>query len=431
MNILLILEDALRPDHMGCYGYPKNTTPNCDRMAAEGARFENCIATSAHTFPPIVSIITGQTTATHGLMTPNDYTAWKHHNLWKGRHTPLHLLAENGFLVDGELVMRWSPLGFTRDSNDLPAYLEENRNARWFYFAEPYPTHLPYNPPQAYYDEFVDKDFYPSEATRERLDIVRTRMILHPPDVRAAMEVGQTDTIGKADGDHERSTAIVEFAPEDEPGIRALYDGEVRVFDDLVGKWIAKLEALNLLDETLVILVADHGEELLDRGHIGHTSSNLKGTLYDECVKVPLIMRYPNKIPAGTVVKSQVSQIDIMPTILDLLGLESPMPADGASLMPLIHGETRNFRREAYAETPPAGWQVLLGDERRIWCVRTLKWKLILHLDRASAARRYELYNLTNDPGERNNLFDRERTMAAELEAKLEAHMSEMPHRDS
>src|ERR1035437_10586246 len=94
MNILFVLEDALRPDHLGCYGYPRNTSPHVDRLAAEGVRFENAIAVSTHTFPPIVSMITGQTTATHGLMRASDYNLWKHRNLWRGRRTPLHSMED-------------------------------------------------------------------------------------------------------------------------------------------------------------------------------------------------------------------------------------------------------------------------------------------------------------------------------------------------
>ena len=324
---------------------------------------------------------------------------------WRNTRTPLHTLAEAGYLVDGELVQRWHPLGFTRDRNDFMAYLEENRGRKWFYYAEPYPTHLPYNPPQAYYEEFMDKDFHPSPATRQRLEVVRQMMILHPPDVLSAMEAGQEDAIGKGDAAHERSYATIEFSPEDAPGVRALYDGEVRVFDDLVGKYIRKLDVLRLLDDTLIVIIADHGEELLDRGHVGHTSSNLKGTLYDECIRVPLIMRYPRKLPAGVRIAHQISQVDLMPTLLELLDLKSPMRADGSSLMPLISGRTRTFRAEAYAETPPAGWQALEGDERRIRCVRTREWKFIEHLDLRSKSCREELFNLTEDPGERMNVL--------------------------
>ncbi|MDP6779369.1 MAG: sulfatase [Candidatus Latescibacteria bacterium] len=421
MNVLVIMNDALRPGHMGCYGYDKNTTPNCDRLAAEGVSFTSCIAVSAHTFPPVVSICTGQDTATHGLMTSEDYARWMRDGM--GR-TPLHLLAENGMRVDGELVMRWAPLGFERDCNDFDAYVEAHREGAWFYFAEPYPTHLPYDPPNEYYEAFLDADFQPDEDTRERLEIVRTRMILHPPDVQSAMEAGEEDAIGEGDDAHKRSTATVEFEPGDAPGVSALYDGEVRVFDDLVGRWIAKLEAMGLLDETLVIVVSDHGEELLERGHVGHTSCNLKGTLYDECIRVPLIMRAPGRLPAGRVILDQVSQVDIMPTVFDLLGLDLSLAVDGSSLLPLIRGETDTFRAEAYAETPPAGWQALPGDERRIYCVRTREWKLILHEESPGGARCLELYNLTEDPSERCNRIHTDSGVAADLSAKLAAYVA-------
>ncbi len=426
MNVLVIMNDALRPDHMGCYGYNMDTTPNCDRLAAEGVRFKDCISVSSHTFPPVVSICTGLGTASHRLMNAKNYERWIAEGM--GRRTALNVLAEQGHLVDGELVMRWAPLGFKRDCNDFEEYVEAHGDRPWFYYAEPYPTHLPYDPPSEYYRKFVDKDFQPDAAARERLEIVRTRMILHPSDVQAAVEIGQGDAIGEGDEAHERSSAIVEFEPGDEPGVRALYDGEVLVFDDLVGRWVAKLEAMNLLDDTLILIVSDHGEELLDRGHVGHTSCNLKGTLFDECIRVPLIMRLPGRIPAGRVVENQVSQIDIMPTIFDLLGMDLTVPVDGSSMLPLIRGESDEFRVEAYAETPPAGWQALLGDERRMWCVRTREWKLILHEERPDGPRRLELYDLIEDPGERHDRHDSEAEVAVDLMAKLEAYIARSRH---
>lgn len=417
MNILFILEDALRARNLGCYGYPKPTSPNCDRLAREGVRFETCIAVSAHTFPPIVSLLTGQTTFTHGLVTYQDYARWR------ACRTPLHTLADNGYLVDGELVMRWAPLGFTRDMNDLDAYLDAHRHDRWFYFAEPYPTHLPYNPPEAYLQQFLDPGYQPSAGTLERAKVVRSCLIVHPSGVLSRLESGADDPIPdkNADAAHKRTVGTVDLLPEDRPYVQALYDGEVRVFDDMVGRWLAKLESLGILDDTLVIVTADHGEELMERGHVGHTSCNLKGTLYDESIHVPLILRYPKRLPAGTVVRHQVSQVDVMPTIFDLLGLPMPQPCDGSSLLPLIAGG-HNFREEAYAETPPAGWQALPGDERRIRCVRTAEWKLIVH---SGETERSELYHLTEDPGERRNVFDREPAVAKRLRALLDAQRKE------
>ena len=424
MNVLIILVDALRPDHLACYGYPKDTCPNIDRLAREGVRFDKCMSVSTHTFPPIVSILTGQNVATHGMVTAHDYGDWIVKDTWKDRRTPLHVLEDAGYLVDGEAVMRWKPLGFKRDKDDLVAYLPEVKYQKFFYFASPYATHLPYNPPQEYYEMFVDKDFEPTEETLKRMDVARHAMICRPPGIQSAMEVGQPDVIDIPDEAHQRSVDIIEFKPEDAPGIRALYDGEVRLFDDWLGKSLVKLEELGLLDDTLVILVSDHGEELLERGHIGHTSCNLMGTVNDECVMVPLIMRYPKKIPAGTVVKNQVSQIDILPTIFDILELENPLPVDGASLVPLIKGETDQHLQYAYAAVPPAGWQRLIADKRIFYCVRTLEWKLILKLDHGSGERTYELYDLTRDPGEKNNVIDEHPDKADELKAKLDPHLS-------
>jgi len=418
MNILFILEDALRARNLGCYGYPKPTSPNCDRLAREGVRFERCIAVSAHTFPPIVSLLTGQTTFTHGLVTSQDYAQWR------GRRTPLHALAEAGWLVDGEQVCRWAPLGFTRDMNNLDAYLDAHWRDRWFYLAEPYPTHLPYNPPEAYLQQFLNPGYQPSAGTLQRAKVVRSCLIVHPPGVISRVESGADDPIPdkEADAAHKRTVGTVELLPEDRPYVQALYDGEVRVFDDMVGRWLAKLESLGILDDTLVIVTADHGEELMERGHVGHSSCNLNGTLYDECIHVPLIMRYPKRLPAGVVVRQQVSQVDVMPTIFDLLGFDMPKPCDGSSLLPLIEGRSRTFRAEAFAETPPAGWQALPGDERRIRCVRTAEWKLIIHHDGATGTERSELYFLTEDPGERHSLINQEPTVAERLRASLEAH---------
>jgi arylsulfatase A-like enzyme len=441
MNILLIIEDAVRPQHMGCYGYRKDTTPNCDRLAREGVLFRDCISVSSHTLPPVVSIITGLDVASHKIQSPYDYANWKENPGWVGRRTPLHLLREGGFAIEGEMVMRWAPLGFERDENDLLEYMDRYREGGWFYLAMPYPTHLPYDPPQEYYEMFVPPDYHPDAATRARLDIVRTRMILHPPDVISAMEAGRKDPIGDGDEAHKRSVATVEFDPEqDRPGVHALYDGELRVFDDLVGTWIAKLEELGQLDDTLIIITSDHGEELLERGHVGHTSCNLKGTLYDECVRVPWIMRYPKGLPQGVVVEEQVSQIDVMPTVLDVAGVGFEVGHDGMSALGLMRAvggvtdpdrsrsvtaPTAAFREYAFAETMPAGWQALEGDNRRIWMVREQGWKLILNWDPESREKRWELYDLRQDPGETRNVYEQEAEEAARLRELLERHIVE------
>jgi len=425
VNIFMILEDALRPDHLGCYGYEKDTSPNIDRLAREGVLFKNCIAVASHTFPPIVSTLMGQTTASHGLVNARAYAGWAESPYWQNRQTPLTILESRGYLIDGELVLRWAPLGFSRDTagEQIEAYLEKHSADRWFFLAEPYPTHLPYNPPQEYFNAYLDPGYSLSAATQQRIEVVRKYLLVHPPGMISKLEAGEAEPLPdeKTDGAHKRNVGIVDFdVQKDRPAVTALYDGEVRVFDDLVGRWVAKLEELELLDDTLVVIVADHGEELLERGYVGHCSCNLKGTLYDEAIKVPLILRCPKVLPAGRVIENQISQIDIMPTIFDLLGIEALKFMEGRSTRALIEARSDSFREESFAETPPAGWQALQDDDREIWCVRTASWKLILNTTRSGAYLRFELYNLKQDPAELQDLYRVDHPQGRRLRPKLE-----------
>jgi hypothetical protein len=197
MNILWILEDALRPANMGCYGYSRNTTPNCDALARDGVISERLIATASHTLPPIVSMVMGQTTATHGVVNRERFAAWKDGSSWTGVRTPLHTLADHGFLIDGELVTRWKPLGFTTEtpSDQIEAFFEKNRARPWFFYAEPYPTHLPYNPPEDYLRFFLPPDYRPDASTLERMQVVRSFLIVHPPGCISKLEAGEKDPL--------------------------------------------------------------------------------------------------------------------------------------------------------------------------------------------------------------------------------------------
>ena len=426
MNVLLIIADALRRDHMGCYGYGKNTTPTIDKLAGEGVLFRNFASNSSHTAPPTISAVSAQDITTHGIMTAQDYAVWLGEKPPTNRQTTVRALSEQGYFTDGDLVTRWGPLGFTRDCLDLPAYLEANRDRKWFYLAQPYPTHLPYDPPQNYYEEFIEREYNPSEASRDRLAIVKNAMICHPTGTVAALETNQDEAIPDEDMDesHARSSAILDLEAEDMLGIRALYDGEMRVLDDWMARQLETLGSLGILDDTLIILMSDHGEELMERGHVGHSSTNLSGTLYDEAMMVPCILWHANLLPRGRVVEPLVSVIDIMPTVFDLLGMTLPEPVDGHSLLPLIRGTAENHRDIVFAEVPTAGWQRLIGDERRLRAARTPDWKLICNMDLVRPEKRYELYDLRSDRGERNNLYAPDHEQAIRLRETLETHFA-------
>lgn len=272
---------------------------------------------------------------------------------------------------------------------------------------------------------FLDEKYSISELTQKNLEVVRSNLIVHPPGVVSKLEAGENEPLpdDQADEAHRRTVGIVDLKQEDRPAIIACYDGEVRVFDDMVSKWVDTLRELRVLENTLIIITSDHGEELMERGYVGHSSCNLRGALYDESVKVPLIMRYPAKLPRAKVVKKQTSQIDIMPTIFQLLDLPGSDTMEGNSVVPLIEDDAYHFREESFAETTPAGWQSLQNDDREIWCIRTMKWKLILNTTRSEMAKQYELYDLESDPGETRNIYRADNYMANVLAEKLELYI--------
>lgn len=196
--------------------------------------------------------------------------------------------------------------------------------------------------------------------------------------------------------------------------IRALYDGGVAACDHAVGELLAELERLGIARETLVVVTSDHGEDLGDRlplrpGNHGHA-------LYDEQLRVPLILRDPTRQFAVRRVSAQVRLVDVMPTILDLLGLPAAPDRHGRSLVPLLRGE-ESEPRLAWAEIPH---HALIASGVR-WAVRTGAHKLIVTPPpaRGSGEARLELYDLRADARERSNLATGDPARRAELMRQL------------
>ncbi len=429
-NVLLILVDALRADRLHCYGNTWQTSPVIDRLAEEGVIFKQLIAHSSHTIASVASIFTGLDPLSHGLIDPRTHT--KHS--WGNWKTPFYVLKQSGFTLAGFDAYMYYHFGHNiniENSAQAAPFIQEHRDKPFFLWQFIEQVHLPYNPNPPYDTAFLPKDYTVSKSTAQRLNIVKSTMIIHPPGVLSQYELDQVDGRGnnfEADVDREidytRSAAALEFQTEDRIPIAALYDGEVRTLDDHIGEYITELEQLGILDDTIVVVTSDHGEELLERGNVGHSSCSLAGTLYDEAIRVPLVVRYPGCLPSGTVIETQVSQIDIMPTIFDMLGLQMPVETEGHSLLPLIHDRRTVVLEETFAETLPCGWQALKDDHRRIWCIRTPKWKLIYNDFEPQAESYYELFDLEKDCGERNNVFEQNPRIAENLKQKLHKWMN-------
>jgi hypothetical protein len=166
-----------------------------------------------------------------------------------------------------------------------------------------------------------------------------------------------------------------------------------------------KLDELGLRENTILIITADHGDELMEHGFVGHASTNWDSTVYDDLVQVPLLIVYPPKLPQGKRIDTQVRMIDIMPTVLDLVDIPLDAPIQGKSIVSLMNQDAA-FQETAYSESTPCGYSCpkkLVNN--RLRSVRTNDWKFITVYDDATGETQEELYNLREDPGEQDNVL--------------------------
>ena len=371
-NVLLYVIDTLRADHLGTYGYARPTSPQLDAFGRSGVVFENTVSQASWTRPATASILTGRYPAEHGATTLRN-------GLRPNVATLAELLHQQGydtgaFVTNVNVAPQW---GFRRGF-DLYQYLPEDEHS---------PT------------VHVRSDVMNAAAV-EWLNVHRDHpffLYLHDTDPHAPYTPS-------APWDARLADPAVHVAPERVGGllrdfrvsgvppsadeVRALmarYDGEIAFTDDNFGHLLAVLQRLGVADRTLVIVVADHGEEFLDHGGLEHGR-----TLFQEMVHVPLLMRFPNRWAAGTRVTTTARQIDIVPTVLDYLGVSSPADLPGRSLLPAAAGVAMP-PVDALAETN-LGRQGTAG-------VVTGDWKIVQ--GKSLGANHTSVYNLKNDPGER------------------------------
>ncbi len=371
-SVVLITIDTLRADRLGCYGYADIETPHLDRLATEGILFENALTTVPFTLPAHSSIMTGV-------------------------YPPVHGVRENvGYALDERLPTLAEDLSAAgrRTGGFISAFVLDGRWGidRGF---------------DRYYDEFKVQDMG----------------MLNMGSVQRS----GTETIEQAEAWLDEAAGspfflwLHLFEPHDpyeapEPFAarypKRPYDAEVAYADSLVGRLREMLEGRNLLDRTLLVVTGDHGEGLGDHGEYFHGFF-----VYDSTVRVPLIVRLPEGRLGGRRVDAAVSHVDLRPTILDALGLSSP-PVDsrqgGRSLLPLVLGmdDSERFAYiESYYSLYHYGWAPLRA-------IRTGPLKFI-------DAPEPELYRLTDDPGEAENVVRRTRVEARELRDRLLLMISE------
>lgn len=390
-DIILVSIDSLRFDHLGCYGYKKPTSPNIDRIASEGVRCESAVSTTSWTLPAHAAMFTGLFDSTHGLV-DNGL------RLTEERPTLAAVLRGNGYQTAGFFGGPYLDPGFgfghgfmhyescmspppgERASREpgsgaaagaLPTLAELERShaditgprtleavTRWlgrevdarplFLFVHLWDVHYDYNPPREYVEMF---------------------------------DPGYTGTLD-ASNLMKNSEINAHMAPRDFDHLVALYDGEIRFSDDILGKILAAVEKRGRMANTLLVITADHGEEFFEHGGKGH-----QRTLFDEVVRVPLIVRWPGQLVGERVVREEVRLVDLMPTVLSSAGIAQQPPMQGRDVLKLWRGETL---------TDAPALCELLVDKNDVRALRTNAFKVIDY----RKARVTHGYDLVRDPRE-------------------------------
>ncbi len=343
MNVILITADTLRADHMGCYGYWRDTSPALDALAGEGVLFENFIGQCAHTLPSFTSMMTGLTPFQTGAVAtlhcvPNTPSG----KLDDETPTLAEMLAHQGVrttAVDNLMAFACHPSWFVRGfgeyinpnpesfvtrlvagrMNEVLAPVIERQAEPFFLWAHYWDPHRPYNQPEEYLAPFEDDpnervqtapdgtQYVPAWGTMEGLDTSRWR------------RGTQTDN-------------------DTVQGARAMinaYDGEILYLDRHLEVMFEQLRAQGLWDDTCIIFTADHGETMADHlTHFCHVEA------LDACTRVPLIIKPAKGMDlAPRVTRQFATHTDLAPTILDVLGAEAEGPMEGTSLLPVMRGE--------------------------------------------------------------------------------------------
>ena len=413
-NIVIFLIDTLRADRLGAYGYVrKETSPNIDRLGKEGVVFEHACAASPWTLPSVASLMTSTYPYEHRTLDDNDRLDEKFDTLpsalQRVGYSTINLYSNPyagptyGIARDYDYVKQ----SLHTDGRKVEETLAQHPARPFFLYIH---NGEPHNP----YDAHIGVRGFKSIPQSVRAEIKR-----HVQNYRRLTreDFVQKREIGTTDNTQEQNVEIAALNEMYED-YNELYDTSVHDADDHVGSVINSLKKLGEWENTLFIVLADHGEELSEHGGWLHDQS-----VYQELIHVPLIIRFPGDEHAGLRIKSVVSLVDIMPTILDFIDRsEECSRMRGKSLLPVVDGVSptaedlfRIFAMRWNTKKYYRPWKLSRGDLNLV--VRHQSWKGIWNVETAS----FELYNLEDDPWEQNELAisQPDLSLAMRVSAKL------------
>ena len=439
-NIILLVMDSVRTANLSCYGYERATTPNIDRLATQGQLFEQAISVGCWTLPVHASLFTGLYPLNHGLTVSKDalpdhfptlarrlktlgyQTACFSNNpyiseatgltqgfdtvedIWRSlrprgarrtwtsqflkrverRGPPMQAMLRGVEWLRNarSIILRMrkgrADSGARLTNEKIKAWLTQTRklDAPFFVFVNYMECHERYSPPLPYNRRFMPAHFSPWRVARVGPN---KAAILNSSAQRRAEDLEIT---------------------------RALYDGALNYLDHRIGELVAFVEGLRILDDTLLVVASDHGDSLGEHGHLGH-----RLTLYEQLVRVPLIIRCPARFQPGMRVSPQVQLADLYPTFLEFAGADAAeIEANGFhSLLTTPDPSVRPFT--VAENTAPKSLDNVL------WrMMRTDQYKYIW-----KSNQQHELYDLAGDPAETTNLFPTRPDLARGLIEELEA----------
>jgi arylsulfatase A-like enzyme len=376
LNVILISMDTLRADHLGCYGYARDTTPHLDAFSKESVLFTQVIAQAPYTVSSHMSMFTSMYPSFHKVnlirestMNPkietlaerlynNGYRTWA--IVGGGQMSSDYGLSE-GFESYTEFTSPHRDVW--RKIQEIIGFIEKEKNNNFFIFFHSYKPHAPYNPLPPYDTMFSPDYSGPISGSINQIEAI--------------------------------NSGEIEVTPKDIEHLIALYDGDIREMDDQIAELFEYLKKEGLDKRTLVVFTSDHGEEFGEHGKVGVHSH----TVYDELLLVPLILHLPDILPRGAVQNDQVQSVDILPTILDLTGIEfDETVIQGKSLLPIFKsGQNAVNNREAFSER-------LAADGNHYRSMRSSGYKYIMHEVKKKDFVGHLYYDLTSDPQEQNSL---------------------------
>ena len=381
-NVIVVSIDTLRRDHLSVYGYDRQTSPNLDAFSKDATLFDTAISQAPSTTPSHASLFTSLIPIAHGAFVSRKSA------IRSDVKTMAEILHENGFKTasfNGGAQMS-SVFGFGRGFDIYKSFtgadytqerfkdrvhegiewLEQNKKDKFFLFLHSYDIHHPYAPDPQNLALFKDPAY--------------SGPVTPPIDANFLLSVNRKRrTITEADR---------EF-------IVSAYDAEIRGADEGFGELIEYLRKTGLYDKTIIVFSSDHGEEFNEHGWVGWHSHSL----YDELLRVPLLIKFPTQLFAGTKISQQVRNIDMLPTVLDVLGVSALSTFQGRTLMRLVQGKD-DSKIPTYAISQKDGRGRTVPTS-----VRTTEWKLT----------NKRLFDLKQDPREKKNVAEQHPEVVVQL----------------